>query len=939
MPAVVVGRDVESRAALHFLTEMKHGGPSVLMISGEPGIGKTTLLVSLIAQARATSYRILQTRPAQAESKLAFAGLSDLFSGVDEIAFEALPEPQRHGLAVALLREEPGARRLDRRVVSAATLSLLGQLSSQASVLIAIDDIQWLDQPSARVIEYALRRLADVSVGVVACRRTESSSTETPRSIELQAAVSDECFRELHLGPLREGELGEIIDDRLDRRLPRKTLARLLSACGGNPFFAVELARSLPAVATVGSGTFPLPPSLRQLVNARIASLTPLARHAVLAASALRSPTIDLVASGVGFPVGPVQRALESAEAAGIITIDPASVGISFSHPLYAAGVYAAASPVARRAVHRRVARQIAGIEERARHLALGAGRADADLANTIDSAADHARSRGAPEVASDLAEHALRLTPASRTEDILRRTIAVAEYKFHAGEIVLARQMLEAVLRLETPAAVRADALRVLGELTYHQDSFHEALEFLAEALTLGGGDAAAACRLELQITFCAQVVGDFAVACEHAHRALALSGSVDVAGLRAQALAVVTIAEFLTGAGLDEARLREALELEDPLSPGEMALRPSLIAGCLYLYVGLLAEAVRILEQVRAGVVERGEESELPFVVSNLSWCSCWQGDLDAAYRYAQESRHTAVRLGSLTDECLALGYGSVGDAYRGDLQVARKNADRAFALSRSTGNSVVELWSRWAIGVVELQRGDHQAVDNALGPVVQLVERHGLPEPVRVMFVADEIEALVGLGQLDRAEHLIDILEDAGTRLSRAWAIVGARRGRALLLAAKGDLAGASKSAVSALEWCRDLELRLEVARTLLVAGRIERRRKRKSAARDLLSRSHQLFEVCGATVWAEIARVELDRVPALRAAAELTTTERLVAGLSAKGLTNRDVASRLHISPKTVESNLAKVYRKLGIKSRAELGARLALESVDNNKRET
>ena len=181
-------------------------------------------------------------------------------------------------------------------------------------------------------------------------------------------------------------------------------------------------------------------------------------------------------------------------------------------------------------------------------------------------------------------------------------------------------------------------------------------------------------------------------------------------------------------------------------------------------------------------------------------------------------------------------------------------------------------------------------------------------------------------MGVGELTRAERLTDLLEEAASRLRRPWAMVGALRSRALLADARGDLETAGKAASAAREWCAGLELRLEVARTLLVSGRIERRRRRKREACVLLSQALDIFQEAGAEPWSHRTREELDRAGPPRVAdAVLTPTERLVAELSATGLTNRDVAGRLNISPKTVEANLSRVYRKIGIHSRAQLGS--------------
>ncbi len=236
---------------------------------------------------------------------------------------------------------------------------------------------------------------------------------------------------------------------------------------------------------------------------------------------------------------------------------------------------------------------------------------------------------------------------------------------------------------------------------------------------------------------------------------------------------------------------------------------------------------------------------------------------------------------------------------------------------------------MWASWALGVLELARGDPQAVDAVLGPLATMIEQEGLGEPVRAIHLADEIEALIALGQLGRAERLTAMLEETGTRLERQWTLVQANRSRALLLAARGELDAASLAASQAVALCADLEPGLEVARSLLVAGSVERRRRRKRAASDMLQRSLEIFEQAGARLWAEKAQRELDRVGIHRVAGkQLSAAEQRVAELAASGFTNRQVAGALFMSPKTVEANLAHVYAKLGIRSRAELGARVS-----------
>jgi DNA-binding CsgD family transcriptional regulator len=227
-----------------------------------------------------------------------------------------------------------------------------------------------------------------------------------------------------------------------------------------------------------------------------------------------------------------------------------------------------------------------------------------------------------------------------------------------------------------------------------------------------------------------------------------------------------------------------------------------------------------------------------------------------------------------------------------------------------------------------VLALSLDDPQAADAALAPLAAPFEQEEVPDPIRPFFLPDEIEALIGLGRLDPAERLLTNFEAAARRLRRGWALMMAARCRALLLAARGDLDDASGTMGEALTLCEGLELRIEVARTLLLAGQLERRRRKKRVASEYLQKATAEFEEMGARLWAERAKAELRRV-GLRPSApdELTASERRVAELTASGLKNREVAAQLYLSPKTVEATLARVYRKLEIHSRAELGARL------------
>lgn len=802
----IVGRDREREAASEFLEAMARG-PAALVFAGEPGIGKTTLWMEAVERARERLLTVLSARPVAAEARLAFTALADLLEPVADDVLAGLPEPQRRALAVALLREDPGGRRLDRRAVGAAMISVLTALAGTAPVLVAIDDLQWLDRPSARVLTFAARRLGRLPVGLLACERNGPDPT---LGREVEHALPGGRVRRVALGPLDVAALHDVVEARLGRALSRRALVRIGQAAGGNPFFAVEIARSLPDRPPPGLAVLPLPNNLRGLAGTRVAALPERARHALLPAAALRSPTVELVAAGMDGTAGGSRLALEQAAAAGIVEISESHV--RFTHPLFAS-----ARPWERRQAHRRLAAVLDDVEERAWHLALAAEGADAELAGVLDTAAEHARARGAPETAFELTEQALSLTPPSRVAEVQQRSVRAAEYHYHAGELRQARDMLDAVLRQVPAGRVRANALRLLGDILYHEQSFPEAVRLLGEALEHSSGDAALAAALELHLAFAANAAGDFAGSEPHARRALALAEQVGDQPRLAEAIAVSVIVGFLLGRGLDQAGLERALTLEDQQRQTTVELRPSLIAGLLRLYEGRLESARELLGGLRQRILDRGEESDLPYVSACLGWAECWRGDLAAGSAYADEALEIASRTGMESMRCTVLALGSVPAAYAGEAEAVRSRASEVLTLAAVTGNGITAIWARWALAVLALSVRDPAAADAALAPLTALVEQEGVAEPVRVMFLADAIEALIALGQVDRAGRLTTMLEQAAIRLQRGWALVQAERLRALLRAAGGDLTAAAEAAGAALRRAERLELRLELART--------------------------------------------------------------------------------------------------------------------------
>ena len=400
MAVDIVGRE-EEVAALHAFFERAGEGPASIVLAGDAGIGKSILWLAGVEAARERSLRVLGARPAEAEQGLAHAGLGDLLG---DCAAEVLPElspPRRRALEAALLLggDDDGAT-ADPRALAVAVYSALVALAERDPVVIAIDDVQWLDASSAAALAFALRRLEREPVRVLLARRGDQIST---LELTLPGAVEH-----VSVGPLSLGAVQGVIRDRLGRLVPRPTLLRLHEVSGGNPFYALELARALETVADpLGPGQpLPVPDSLEQLVGERLGALPEETRAALLVVAVVGAPPLALV-EAAGIHTQTLAPAVEAQ------VLDLAHGEVRFVHPLLASAVIAGATEAERRTAHRLVAAVVDEPVRRARHLAAALEEPDAEIARLLEDAAGLARARGAPAVAAELGEAAGRFTPA----------------------------------------------------------------------------------------------------------------------------------------------------------------------------------------------------------------------------------------------------------------------------------------------------------------------------------------------------------------------------------------------------------------------------------------------------------------------------------------------------------------------------------------------
>ena len=907
----VIGREEELAALAAFLDDVPVG-PAQLVLVGEAGVGKTTLWCAGADEARERGYRVLETRPAEAEARLAFAGLGDLLDPVLGEVLDPLPTPQRDALRVALLLERATGVPPEERAVAVAVLSALRNLAADRPTIVAVDDLQWLDSPSAAVLGFAWRRLRDERASLLVARRV---GEPVPVSF-----IDDGRTRELEVAPLSLGAVHRLVQARLGLVLSRPTLRRVYEVAAGNAFFALELARALrrEGVTLVGGEPLPVPSELRDLVRDRLVVLPQPTRKALAAAAAVSQPTLALVAAAAGG-----EDALRPALEAHVLELD--GPRLRFGHPLLASAAYEDVDILARRALHQRLAELVGDEEERARHLALAAEAPDETIAAALEHAAAHARARGASVAAAELCEEARRLTPSDLPEDLYRRTMAAARYRFTAGDMARARTLLEEVLGQARGADLRAEALVLLGRLHRYEGDQPRAAELLRRALAETKADervrAEAAQGLAATLFFMRE---DLEVALGHAQLAAKLAARAGSFAVLMESLEEKGLIEALLGRSEAATTLRAARELGGVPAEQHLVASPSYAWAVFLCWTDELEDAAVGLRQSYEEAGVRGDESSASMILANLAVAEYLAGRWQEAGRVAEEGYELALQTGQRPQQAWAQSIRALVRASLGQELEARADAAEALALAGERAMGVARVHAVWALGLLELSLERPAEAARLLASHRERLLAAGVCEPGTIRFVPDEIEALVMLGRLEDAEALVDWLEARASELDRASAFAAGARCRGLLAAARGETDAALAAFERALAQHDRIAMPFDRARTLLVLGATQRRARQKSAARRTIADALAAFEQLGAGLWALKARAEVARIGGRAASRDdLTPAEERVAALVAEGRTNREVAAALFVSEHTVEFHLSRIYRKLGLRSRAEL----------------
>jgi DNA-binding CsgD family transcriptional regulator len=875
-----------------------------LVLTGDAGVGKTTIWEGGVTLAAERGLCVLAARPAEAEAALPFAGLGDLLDPVVDAV--ELPRPQRAALDRALQRadaHEPA----DRLAVSRAALGLLRGLARDGPLVVAVDDVQWLDTPTEHVLAFALRRLADVPArALIACR---SGGGPPPLGLHRAMRVAVE--------PLPAGELGALLHDRLGLDLVRPRLLELHRACGGNPFYALEIGRALQRDHRA-AGPLPVPESLGELLRLRLETLSAGAREATLLTAASTQPTWTLVERAAGGTGG-----LEEAVRAGVLRLDGDRV--RFSHPLHASIAYGSAAPWERRSAHSRLAEAALDADERAQQLSVAVDQPDEGVASELESAAGAAAGRGAPETAARLAERAAELTPAGDDLQRRRRLASAAEHHVASGDPSRAREILD-VLVAALPAG--PERARLLWRLADAVDDVAESIRLCERALDEAAGDPGLSAEIHTALGVFTWIAGERARSAGHTREAARFAELAGDESLLAISLAEACHADVVLGSTFRREEMDRALALEPRVGSFPTYLRPSFQLGVILMYTDELDAARPLLAAELARMETAGDEAGRSGVLYRLSELELRAGNWGTSHRLAREAVELAASSNHEQEQAVVLSGLGLVLAHLGRLDEACEHAELARGLALESGDMTIRQRAEATLGFAALSRGDAAEAAEWLGPARAELQRQGIGELSISQVVQNEIEALILLGRLEEAGGTIVFVEEQGSASGRAWHVAVAARGRALLAAAGGDHEAARAHVERALLAHERLPQPFERGRTLLAQGTIERRAKRRAAAREALTAALELFDGLGAPLWAERAAAELARVPGRgRASSELTETERRVAELVASGLSNKEVAARLFVSVRTVEANLSKVYAKLGVRSRSQLAARL------------
>ncbi len=913
---VLLGRERECARLDTMIGRVRGGSSGALIMEGEAGAGKTSLLDYVSAHAR--DLQILRAQGAECEQDLPFAGLADLLGPVLGY-MEALPGPQRTALASALAigPAVPG----DLFTVCAATLSLLAAAAAARPVLVMVDDAHWLDVASARAVEFTARRLGRYAIGLIVVLRHTPPGASWPAYHRPGASPAGTM---LVVG-LDEGAARQLLAG-TGRGIAPSVAQRLVEGTGGNPLALIELPAALTQPQLSGLTVLPEPlpvsAAMRRAFALRFDALDDDTRRTLLLAAAA---VVDLGTLRRASALLSLAGDLTAAEYANLVRVRDGQV--EFTHPLVRSACYYAAGPDDRRAAHHALAAVTDPERQpirRAWHLAAAAAGADEEVADSLEQAARVATGQNAFGAASRAYQRAAEL---SIDEDRrLSRWVAAGQAAHLSGDPEGAIRMLRRALDLAPDPLTRADAEVLLARAAVYAAPSIELVRELTDAAdAVLGLDTARAAVLLASASDVSRIVGQTGLAAETARRAVSLAGSGGIGWLLSHtSLAQVTIATGGRAAGrriLSRVLDHPGAKRRDPVMD---LIKVRCGQALIWCEEHQQAEEVlrSVVESARAG--HRG--ADVRYALASLGDLYFRMDNWGQALADATEAVELTTDLGIRSD--LGWAFASIArvEAAVGAEGASREHIARAVSLARPRKMASVWATALAASGFLELGLANYARAAADLAQVADQMSAQGIREPYLLTWRPDFIESLVWLGRRTEAHEQLETLDAEAASTGSHWATVAVARCRGLLADTPHRAVGRLGEAVAIAEASAG---KFEQARARLCLGQALRVVRRHDAARHELRDAHVLFELLGAGPWAARAAAELTRLNANTARrpdwadARLTPQELRVARHVAEGLSNQEVATRLFVSPKTIEVHLGHIYDKLGVHTRTSL----------------
>lgn len=914
---MLIGRDPERESISGLITAARAGRGGALVLRGEPGIGKTELL----AQARrdADGLRILAATGVEAETHLAFAALSDILRPVLDRRDRVAPA-QRAALEAALALGPPAVT--DRFAAYAGAFALLEASAGDGPVLLAVDDAQWLDAASSEAIGFIARRLEDLPVALLVSVRTGEGS---------EVAIAG--ARDVCLEPLSAEDARALLEAGTGEAMSTEVARRILDLAHGNPLALIELPRALSDDERLGRSPLPDPLRVGEVIRTafrrRLDALDDETRRGLIVVAAGGDDAVEPVLAACE-RVGSSLAALERAEGAGVLSIGTGRV--VFAHPLIRALVLELAPAPEMRAAHRALAEAIAadrGQERRAWHLAWAAVGMDEEAAAALEQAGGAAAARTAYSSATDAMVRSAALSTAD--DDRARRLLQAAQLAHVAGRMPASVALLGQAAECVRDPGLEAEIDHLRGMVLIYTGPMEDGVRVLfdnADRVAAHSPERAALMLVDSSMSW--GMAGHPAMCIVSCERALRLGPLPDA--IRAKLDVAMANSLLFVGRG------EEAMALAATLEPIVAGFDPvggdyqAVICGIVvHTYLGEFAVAEREVERAVGACRAAGALGPLAFYLAMGADLAYRRSNWAAGAAAAQEAAQIAEETGQVPIAAYAYAVLARLEATCGADAFCRRHLETSATLAALAGSTALDAWNGHALGLLELARGNLDTVIDTLEGVATMWRREEVRCAEAVRWRQDIIEAYARSGRVtDARRHLRELAEEA--------TLTGTAATHALVARGRGLIAGGDheRHFEEALALHARLPIPIDVARTHLVYGERLRRDRRRAKAREHLTAALEGFEALGARPWTERARNELAAAGVRTASPQSPVTERLtprelqVALAVARGATNREAASALFLSEKTVERHLSATYAKLGVRSRSELTRLLARE---------